>query len=110
MLGVLPVYIAFLSIEPASVSDGCDHLLQPPTTQMCPNCSGAGKCKIMDSVAKFKGYYVKIILLSIYWNSCHCNLCSLYCFRRYSLLKQEGTKCHPNYFLSCFLATFVAIL
>lgn len=33
----------FLSIEPVSLPGGCDYPLQPPTTQRCPNCSGAGK-------------------------------------------------------------------
>ncbi|KAG1369708.1 40S ribosomal protein S14 [Cocos nucifera] len=33
----------FLSVEPVSLPGGCDYPLQPPTTQRCPNCSGAGK-------------------------------------------------------------------
>ncbi|XP_072970212.1 protein ORANGE-LIKE, chloroplastic-like isoform X2 [Typha angustifolia] len=32
-----------LSIEPISISGCSDHPLLPPTTQRCPNCSGAGK-------------------------------------------------------------------
>lgn len=32
-----------LNIEPISVSGVSDHPLGPPTTQRCPNCSGAGK-------------------------------------------------------------------
>lgn len=32
-----------LSINPISVSNASDRPLRVPTTQRCPNCSGAGK-------------------------------------------------------------------